>query len=127
MLPLILITIMAQKFYLRDNPLTPDPIDLRAVTVKGKANDLEDIVDMMMHRPVDVSRAEEAAAMEKLFIAMEFLLLRGEHIVTLLFKITPLVNGVFESEEMPFDRAQHPVRLKLMPGKRLNRSLMRFP
>ena len=127
MLRLILIITMALKFYLRDNPLTPDPDDLRAATVKGKANDLEDIIDMMMHRPVGVSRVEVAGVMEELFIAMEFLLLRGEHIVTPLFRITPLVNGVFESEETPFDRTRHLVKLKLLPGKRLEQIAAEIP
>lgn len=118
---------MSLKYYLTDNPLTPDPTDLRAATVKGKANDLEDIIDMMMHRPVGVSRVEVAGVMEELFIAMEFLLTRGEHISTPLFRINPTVNGVFESEDTPFDPARHKVRLKLLPGKRLEQIAVQIP
>lgn len=118
---------MSVKYFLKDNVLTPDPNDFSAETVKGKVNNLEDITDMMMHRPVGVSRVEVTGVMEELFIAMEFLLLRGECIETPLFKITPRVKGVFENEDAPFDSAKHKVRLRLLPGKRLGKIAAEIP
>lgn len=109
------------KYYLKDNKLTPDPDDYRAVTVKGKSNDMEDIIEVMMHRPVGVSRVEVASVLEELFVAMEFLLKRGESITTPLFKISPAVSGVFNGQQDAFDRTKHQVRIKVNAGTRMSR------
>lgn len=127
MLRIICLLFMSVKFFLKDNHLTPDPNDYRAETVKGKTNDMEDIIDMMMHRPVGVSRVEVTGVMEELFIAMEFLLLRGESIETSLFKLSPKVKGVFESEEAPFDPSKHKVKLRLLPGNKLGKIAKQIP
>ena len=108
------------KYFLKDNKLTPDPDDYRAVTVRGNSNDMEDIIDVMMHRPVGVSRVEVASVLEELLVAIEFLLKRGESITTPLFKISPVVSGVFVGQDEAFDRSKHQVRISVNAGTRMS-------
>ncbi|WKN32554.1 DNA-binding domain-containing protein [Porifericola rhodea] len=112
---------MSLKYYLVDNTLTSDPNDFRAVTLSGNSNNMEDIIEMMMHRSVGISKGETTSVIEELFLAMEFLLKRGESITTPLFKISPVISGVFEDNLEAFDSQKHKIKIKVSAGTRLSK------
>lgn len=80
---------------------------------------MEDIVEMILHRSVGVSRSEIISVLEELGIAVEFFIKRGEKISTPLFNISTSVGGVFTDSKDTFDPARHEVRLKVKAGSRL--------
>ena len=49
------------KYYLIDNPITPDPNDMRAVTVHDKTYTMNDILEMIDYRKVGLSRSQITA------------------------------------------------------------------
>ncbi len=112
---------MANKlpYFLMDNVLTPDPLDHRAVTMHKKVNTIDDVINMIAHRNVGISRSQIMSVIEEEFIALEFMLRRGKKIVTPLFTISPTVTSVFRDRHDGFDRNRHNIKLNVYAGQRL--------
>ncbi|MEQ9439683.1 MAG: DUF4469 domain-containing protein [Cyclobacteriaceae bacterium] len=109
------------KYYLVDNPLTPDPTDYRAETKHDKVYTLADLQEMITHRSVGLTDSQVASVLEELAVAIVFSLRKGGKIITPLFKITPTVAGVFTSRQDAFDRSRHHININLTAGSRLKR------
>lgn len=107
------------KYFLMDNPLTPDPNDHRAVTIHEYTNTEQDIINMILNRNVAVSRSLVTSVVEEYGFAMELILQNGQKIETPLFSITPRVTGVLKDKNDHFDRNCHKVKLYMHPGERL--------
>lgn len=104
------------KYYLIDNPITPDPNDMRAVTVHNKTYTMNDILEMIDYRKVGLSRSQIEAVLREYGAALAFILTQGDKILTPLFNITPTVSGVFTDRHDRFDRNRHGINLKAKAG-----------
>lgn len=109
------------KYYLVDNKLTPDPSDYRAVTQHVSSKDMPAIVELVKHRSVGVSESEIMSVLEEFFVAIEYLIRNGHRINTPFFNITPIVAGVFEGSEAPFEKGKHGINMNISAGIRLKR------
>ena len=109
------------KYFLVDNPLTPDPDDYRAVTQHDRVSDMQEIVELIKHRSVGVSESEIMSVLEEFFVAIEYLLRQGNKVNTPFFNINPTVTGVFGGPEESFDRGKHGIKVNLSTGVRLKK------
>ena len=109
------------KYYLVDNPITPDPTDWRAVTQHDKTYTMEDILEMIDFRQVGLSRLQVEAVIEEYGVALTFILSQGGKVLTPLFNITPTVAGVFTDKQDRFDRSRHGINLRIQPGTQLQK------
>lgn len=109
------------KYYLVDNPITPDPTDWRAVTQHDKAYTTDDIIEMIDHRKVGLSRSQIEAVLEEYGVALAFVLARGGKVLTPLFNVTPTVAGVFTDKQDRFEWGRHGVNIKVQAGTLLQK------
>lgn len=109
------------KFYLLDNPLTPDPTDFRAEVVDQPVRTEKDIVKMILHRNVGLSESQILSVLKEERAAIELFLEEGDCVSTELFTVKPKVKGVFYSKTEGFDRSKHQVNLKLRPSAGLRK------
>lgn len=110
---------MSLKYFLIDNPLTPDPTDHRAVSKHDKTATEEDVIDLISYRNVGVSRSQIKAVLDEYIVAVQRLLKEGNKIQVPLVSITPTVAGVFLDNKDNFDRARHGVNINVRAGVEL--------
>ena len=109
------------KYHLVDNPITKDPTDWRAVTQHDETYTTEDIIKMIDHRKVGLSRSQIEAVFEEYGVALAFILARGGKVLTPLFNITPTVAGVFTDKQDRFERGRHGINIKVQAGTLLQK------
>lgn len=107
---------MSLKYFLIDNPLTPDPTDHRAVSKHDKTATEEDVIDLINYRNVGVSRSQIKSVLEEYTVAVQRLLKEGHKVQVPLVSITPTVAGVFLDNKDSFDRDRHGVNINVRPG-----------
>src|SRR3989337_2724976 len=72
--------LMPIKYILRDNKLTADPNDYRAIVTPTTSADLDAVVDRMLQRGTTVGRADILAVFDNLTEAVASMLLDGMRI-----------------------------------------------
>lgn len=109
------------KYYLIDNAITPDPTDMRAVTLHDKSYTMNDILEMIDYRKVGLSRSQIEAVLQEYGAALAFILTQGDKVLTPLFNITPTVSGVFTDKQDRFERGRHGINIKAKAGTQLQK------
>lgn len=106
------------KYYLVDNPLTPDPVDQRAVVVHNNVRTHADLVKMILHRSNGLTESQIESVLKETTVAVKLFLEQGDCVETELFKAKPKIKGVFSSRNDTFDRTRHQIKLgvNLNPG-----------
>ncbi len=104
------------KYFLKDNPLTPDPTDYCAVVQHDKPVDDEELQAIVLHRSTGVAKSDMLRIMEELKIAIRYFLSQGRSLNTSLINAMYSIQGVFTDEEDRFDEARHTLILNIKPG-----------
>ncbi len=104
------------EYYLKDNPLTPDPTDFCAVVQHGKPVDDQELADMILYRSTGVAKSDIIRIIEEMKIALSHFLVNGRSLNTSLFNASFSIQGVFTDEEDRFDPARHTLSLNVKPG-----------
>lgn len=110
---------MTIKYFLVDNPLTPDPNDMRAQVVNSGNKDLSDIINECLRRGTLVTETDMKAVCNLLFDVMTDFAAEGYNIVTPLCNVRTLIKGVFADNDTPFNAADHEIKPSLSPGLQL--------
>ncbi len=110
---------MTIKYFLVDNPLTPDPNDMRAQVVNSGNKDLDGIIKECLKRGTLVTETDLRAVCNLLFDVMTDFAAEGYNIVTPLCNVRTLIKGVFADSESPFNAADHEIKPSLSPGLQL--------
>ncbi|MCV9386365.1 DNA-binding domain-containing protein [Reichenbachiella ulvae] len=110
---------MAIKYALFDNHLTSDPNDKMAVVQDQESRTREDVINRMIGRGSTVTKAEALSVLEEFEAAVQEELEDGYSINTPLFKISPSIQGVFNSESDNFTPGEHLLKLNVTPGIRI--------
>lgn len=110
---------MAIKYALFPNHLTSAD-DYMAIVQDQTSKDRNQIIDQMIGRGSTVTKAEALAVLEEFEAAVQDALSNGFSINTPLFKISPSIQGVFDSESEGFDRSKHYLKLNVTSGGRIS-------
>jgi len=104
------------RFFLLDNPLTPDPNDCRAQVLTAGNRSMDDIIDIAMKRGSLVTRPDLKAVLELVFEVMTDEVAEGYSLSTPLCHVRQSIRGVFENDEAVFDPEKHEVRPSITAG-----------
>lgn len=104
------------EYYLKDNPLTPDPNDFYGAVQHGTPVDDQELEEMIMYRSTGMARSDVKRFMEEYKIAIYYFLTSGRSINTDLFNASYSISGVFVDEEDRFEPSRHSLNLNLKPG-----------
>lgn len=112
---------MSIKYYLVDNPLTPDPNDMRAQVVPSGYMDLDDVMNECIRRGTMVTKTDLQAVTALLFDVLTDYAAAGYNITTPFCNSRSLIKGVFADSESGFSPAEHEVKPSLSAGSLLRR------
>jgi hypothetical protein len=113
---------MKIKYYLLDNPMTPDSNDRRAQVVDFEIVEEKDIYEYISRPGSGITLAEAKANYEEIVSVHEYFLKQGYGIRTEFLIIHPTMQGVYRSDDDKFDRNRHAIKFKARLGKRYNRT-----
>ncbi len=111
------------QYSLVNNPLTPNPTDLRAIIQQYKRKKIADIVKQLTV-PGSILKETECEAVIKRFLQIiadnlqEGIGLDSEFLI-----ISQTISGVFNHENDPFDRSRHQVNMTVRPGAAFQQAL----
>lgn len=111
------------RFFLMDNPLTPDPNDCRAQVLTAGIRTVDDIIDIAMKRGSLVTRPDLKAVLELVFEVMTDEVAEGYSLSTPLCHVRQSIRGVFENDEAVFDKDKHEVRPSITAGALLEKKM----
>lgn len=111
------------RYYLIDNPLTPDPNDCRAQVLTEGSKSLMDIIEIAMKRGSLVTRTDMVAVADLLFDVMTDVISEGYMLNLPLVTIRPTIRGVFADEDAPYDPLLHQVTPSLVAGPLLKKKM----
>lgn len=107
---------MAIKYYLQNNPITPDPNDCSARVVANQTLSVDNIISEMMRRGSTITEADCEAVLKVLFEVITDEIAEGNSVNLPLVNIRPAVNGVFTSATDSFDPSRHIKKATLSSG-----------
>lgn len=107
---------MTIKYYLVNNPLTPDPRECRAQVKSNGTKTLDDAIHDAAEMGTLVTKTDLKAVTEILFEVMTRYVANGFNLVTPLCNIKPSIRGVFPDTSAPFNRSVHKIKPKLSAG-----------
>lgn len=113
-------------YYLTDNPLTPNPTDLRAVLLTKGTKTQQDIIKGIVKANVGLSESELLAVFEAEKKVIGEFLEDGYSINTDLFTMSPSMRGVFYDVRETYTEGRHKLRLNMLPGGTLREALKRI-
>lgn len=114
---------MAIKYYLQNNPITPDPNDQSARVISNQVHDLESIIKEMLKRGSTVTEADVMAVLKVFFEVVTDEVAEGNNVNLPLVNIKPSVNGVFTSATDSFDASRHITKASVTAGILLNEKM----
>jgi|GEM_PF-1768512 len=91
-----------------------------AVPKVSRVYRMKDLLDVMAV-PGGVTRVQAAAVIEAFAEAHEAVLASGASICTELYRIAPVIEGLFNGSNDKFDPARHCVSFRAQPGSRIRR------
>lgn len=109
---------MAINYALYINHLTHTD-DYVAVVQDQTTKTQDELIDRMIGRGSTVTKAEALSVLEEYHAAVQEALEEGFSISTPLFRVSPSIQGVFDSSEDVFDRKRHMLRLNVFSGNRI--------
>lgn len=107
---------MAIKYYLKSNPITPDPNDQSARVVTGKVHDVVSITKEMLKRGSTITEADILAVLKVFFEVTADEVAEGNNVNLPLVNIRPSISGVFTSITDSFDASRHVKRASVSAG-----------
>ena len=113
-------------YYLTDNPLTPNPTDLRAVLLTQGTKTQQDIIRGIVKANVGLSESELLAVFEAEKKVVGEFLEDGYSINTDLFSMSPSMRGVFYDVRETYTEGKHKLNLNMLPGGTLREALKRI-
>jgi hypothetical protein len=111
---------MKIKYYLLDNPVTPDPNDRRAQVIDYEVITEDELFEHMTREGSSITPAEAKANYEEITGAFEYFLKRGCGFNTEFINIRPVIQGVFRDDNDRFDSGRHKIKFRASLGKRYN-------
>jgi hypothetical protein len=113
---------MKIRYYLMDNPITPDPDDRRAVVIGYETVTEKEMFEYMTRAGSAITPAEARANYEEIIGAFEYFLHLGYGINTEFINIRPLIPGVYRSDDDKFEHGRNRIKFAARLGKRYNRT-----
>jgi hypothetical protein len=109
------------KYYLLDNPITPDPNDRRAQVFDYEVITEEELLAYIAREGSGITLPEAKANYEGTIGAIDYFLQRGCGFNTEFIKIRPVMPGVYRDDDDKFDPKRHEIKYRVVLGKRYNR------
>jgi hypothetical protein len=109
------------KYYLLDNPITPDPNDRRAQVIDYEVVTEEELLAYIAREGSGITLPEAKANYEGTIGAIDYFLQRGCGFNTEFIKIRPVMLGVYRDDDDKFDPKRHEIKYRVALGKRYNR------
>lgn len=116
---------MSIKFFLTNNPLTPDPKDCRAMVVSNGTKTLNDAIEEALQRGTLVTRTDLKAVTEIMFDVLTRFVSEGYTVITPLCRIRPSIKGAFVDDQAIFDPQSHVLKATLRAGDLLRDKLVK--
>ena len=110
---------MPIQYSLRDNRLTPDPDDRYALVEPTRSVGLDEVADRIAGSGTTVTRVDVVSVLESLQGAIAELLREGANVNLPFTNYSVSIQGVFDSDDAPFDPARHTVLPRVQPGAAL--------
>ena len=114
---------MAIKYYLQNNPITPDPNDCSARVVANQTLTVENIIKEMLRRGSTITEADCQAVLKVFFDVVADEVAEGNSVNLPLINIRPAVNGVFTSATDSFDATRHIKKASVSTGTLLTQKM----
>ncbi|MDR1331055.1 MAG: DUF4469 domain-containing protein [Tannerella sp.] len=111
---------MKIKYYLTDNPMTPDPKDRRAQVSGYESVTEKELFDYITRKGSAITTAEAKANYEEIIEALDYFMKQGYGVNTEFINIRPVLPGVFHDDDDRFDPVRHRIRFRARLGKRYN-------
>ena len=108
------------KYSLIENALTLNPNGFVATVTSPENKDLNDVINYMIAEGTGLTRPQALAYFEKLTQTVEYFVGQGHLVVTPLFRIRPVVRGVFTDPNDTFDSSRHKIHIRTISGQRLS-------
>lgn len=114
---------MAIKYYLQNNPITPDPNDCSARVVANQTLTAEEVIKEMLRRGSTITEADCQAVLKVFFDVVADEVAEGNSVNLPLVNIRPAVNGVFTSATDSFDPSRHIKKATVSTGTLLTQKM----
>lgn len=108
------------KYALVENALARNPNGFVALVTSPENKDLNDVIDYMIAEGTGLTRPQALAYFEKLSQTIEYFVGQGHRVVTPLFRIRPVIRGVFADPDDTFDSSRHRICIRTISGLRLS-------
>jgi hypothetical protein len=112
---------MKIRYYLLDNPITPDPTDRRAQVFDYEVITEEELLAYIAREGSGITMPEAKANYEGIIGAIDYFLQRGCGFNTEFLKIHPVMQGVYRNDDDRYDPNRHKIKFRVSLGKRYNR------
>jgi len=112
-------TIMAIKYYLQPNAVTPDPDDHFARVLPTGILDADDIIKKMLERGSTITESDSRAVLTMFFKVVIAELADGKFINLPIANLRCGITGVFSNAADTFDRSRHGVKATISAGSEL--------
>jgi hypothetical protein len=111
---------MKIRYYLLDNPITPDTEDRRAQVSGYETVSEPEIFEYMTRKGAAITVAEAKGNYEEIIGTIEYFLKLGYGVNTEFINIRPVIPGVFRNDDDKFEIGRHKVKFRAHLGKRYN-------
>ncbi|MDR3269471.1 MAG: DUF4469 domain-containing protein [Tannerella sp.] len=111
---------MKIKYYLLDNPVTPDTEDRRAQVSGYETVSEKEIFEYMTRKGSAITVAEAKANYEEIVGTIDYFLNAGYGVNTEFVNIRPVIAGVFRNDDDRFEHGRHKIKFKAQMGRRYN-------
>jgi DNA-binding domain/Domain of unknown function (DUF4469) with IG-like fold len=115
---------MAIKYYLQNNPVTPDPNDCLARVLTHQTLKVEQVVKEMLRRGSTATEADCEAVLRLFFEVVSDEIAEGNNIILPLVNIRPAVNGVFKGATDSFDPSRHIKKATFSAGTMITKKVI---
>jgi hypothetical protein len=112
---------MKIRYYLLDNPITPDPNDRRAQVFDYEVITEDELLAYIAREGSGITMAEAKANYEGTIGAIDYFLQRGCGFNTEFLKIRPVMPGVYRDDDDRYDPNRHKIKFRVSLGRRYNR------
>lgn len=113
---------MPITYRLVDNRLTPDPDDRYAQVTSTRTVGVDEVADRIAGSGSTLTRVDAVSVLESLETVIESFLTEGAAVTLPFANFRVGIQGVFASDDAPFDPAQHVVLPRVQPGASLRRA-----
>jgi hypothetical protein len=111
---------MKLKYYLVDNPVTPDPDDRRAQVLDYEVITEKEMFEYMTREGSAITPAEAKGNYEEIIGTFDHFMKQGYGINTEFINIRPVILGVFRDDDDRYDSVRHKIKFRAQLGKRYN-------